>query len=239
MLQNPWVRTYAVPSLQKSCAEQTAMPLPSRRHSFIALSRSLASVAWCTSQEDIAGVEQLAAVTQLDNVVAIDLLPSAVVRRLTRWILATSAAMSDDGCDQRLPFARLIGWRCDLRSRRQPVGDCADARFQHRKAWRVRHRFVAPMKLLRICEATSAVSSDAMRGDNHRRSPPGECQLIENDSDCSPERSRTGVTDTTPPSCGTRWDWWRRALMRIPVAALEGEAVRSPQRRACRAPPTS
>ena len=138
-------------------------------------------------------------------------------------------------------LACRTSWPCSApNARRTRRSDAIATRGRScREAWCFAHRFTAPVKSHRTSAATSALSCDGIRGESHRRSPPGECQLIEYDSWCSPDRSRTGVTETTPPSCWTRWDWRRRALMRIPVAALEGEAVRSPQLRAGRAPPTS
>jgi len=132
MLKNPAVRSYAVPAFLKTGAHQTAIPSPSLRHPLVALSRCLPTVAWCAEQLDVGWVEQRTAVLQLDDVVAVDTCACSTVWRRASWILATPAALADDGCDQRLPFAGLIGWRCDLRTPSETVRERDDPRSQHR-----------------------------------------------------------------------------------------------------------
>jgi hypothetical protein len=62
-------------------------------------------VACCAEQLDVGSIEQLATIAEFAPVIAVDTLARAVVRRLALWILATSAALSDDRSDQHLPFA--------------------------------------------------------------------------------------------------------------------------------------
>ena len=71
--------------------------------------------------------------------IAEDSLARALVRRLAVWVLATPAALRDDGSDARPPIGPLVDVVLHLRPWRETVGKRGDARAQHAETRRFRH----------------------------------------------------------------------------------------------------
>jgi hypothetical protein len=115
--------------LKLSCDFMHLYPLPP--HPFGALCDRLRRVATAATKHDVARIKQRTTVLKFFDVVAKHA-DAGAARCLARRIFAASATLADDAGDQRSPFLAAVDGRRDLRSRRQAVGDSADAIGEHR-----------------------------------------------------------------------------------------------------------